>query len=70
MCFLGEINVLDDLNFFYGLNMAFITKLSQWTSKLYDKVFKKCFFYMGFTPCKTEQPLQGMESQKKEAQKD
>ena len=26
--------------------------------------------YMGFTPCKAEQPLQGMELQEKEAQKD
>ena len=34
------------------------------------KFSKSVFFYMGFTPCKTEQPLQGMESQKKEAQKD
>ena len=25
---------------------------------------------MGFTPCKTEQPLRGMELQEKEAQKD
>ena len=28
------------------------------------------FFKLGFTPCKTEQPLQGMELQEKEAQKD
>ena len=28
------------------------------------------FFLMGFTPCKAEQPLQGMELQEKEAQKD
>ena len=28
------------------------------------------FFYLGFTPCKTEQPIQGMELQEKEAQKD
>ena len=28
--------------------------------------FKK----LGFTPCKTEEPLQGMELQEKEAQKD
>ena len=31
---------------------------------------KLCFLKLGFTPCKTEQPLQGMELQKKEAQKD
>ena len=30
-----------------------------------------CFFFeLEFTPCKTEQPLQGMELQEKEAQKD
>ena len=28
------------------------------------------FFKLGFTPCKTEQPLQGMELQEKETQKD
>ena len=28
------------------------------------------FFKVGFTPCKTEQPLRGMELQEKEAQKD
>ena len=32
----------------------------------------KClgFFKLGFTPCKAEQPLQGMELQEKGAQKD
>ena len=31
-----------------------------------------CFFlyYLGFTPCKAEQPLQSMELQEKETQKD
>ena len=28
------------------------------------------FFQLGFTPCKAEQPLRGMELQEKEAQKD
>ena len=28
------------------------------------------FLLFGFTPCKDEQPLQGMELQEKEAQKD
>ena len=28
-----------------------------------------CFFKLGFTPCKAEQPLQGMVLQEKEAQK-
>ena len=28
------------------------------------------FFYLGFIPCKAEHPLQGMELQEKEAQKD
>ena len=33
--------------------------------------WKAVFFYnLGFTPCKAEQPLQGMELQEKEAQKD
>ena len=27
------------------------------------------FFQLGFTPCKAEQPLRGMDLQKKEAQK-
>ena len=27
-------------------------------------------FLLGFTPCKTEQPLQGIELEEKEAQKD
>ena len=30
----------------------------------------KGFFQLGFTPCKAEQPLRGMELQEKEAQKD
>ena len=30
----------------------------------------KTFFNWGFTPCKAEQPLKGMELQEKEAQKD
>ena len=28
------------------------------------------FLKLGFTPCKAEQPLQGLELQEKEAQKD
>ena len=28
------------------------------------------FFKLGFTPCKAEQPLRGVELQEKEAQKD
>ena len=28
------------------------------------------FFLLGFTPCKAEQPLQGMELKEKETQKD
>ena len=30
---------------------------------------KSVLFYLGFTPCKAEQPLQGMELQETEAQK-
>ena len=33
-------------------------------------LFKYNFSLLGFTPCKAEQPLQDMELQKKEAQKD
>ena len=32
--------------------------------------FVNFFLKLGFTPCKAEQPLQGMELQEKEAQKD
>ena len=34
--------------------------------------YPDCFFlyYWGFTPCKAEQPLQSMELQEKETQKD
>ena len=35
---------------------------------LLSKIF--LFFKLGFTPCKAEQPLRGMELQEKEAQKD
>ena len=28
------------------------------------------FFKLGFTPCKAEQPIQGMDLQEKEARKD
>ena len=31
---------------------------------------KNMFFLLGFTPCKAEHPLQGMELKEKEAQKD
>ena len=48
---------LSFINFFYAKNIFKITK---------NPFFKK----LGFTPCKAEQPLQGMELQKKEAQKD
>ena len=37
------------------------------------RMFKKelnFFFQLGFTPCKAEEPLQGMELQEKETQKD
>ena len=50
------------------------------TSPTYQCFAKECaglfyyyyyyFFQLGFTPCKAEQPLQGMELQEKEAQKD
>ena len=34
------------------------------------EIKQKIFFQLGFTPCKAEQPLQGMKLQEKEAQKD
>ena len=34
------------------------------------KILFRSFFKLGFTLCKTEQPLRGMELQQKEAQKD
>ena len=37
------------------------------TNYLHMTIF---FFQLGFTPCKAEKPLQGMELQEKEAQKD
>ena len=45
------------------------------SDKRLTKSFKRAllgtvfFFQLGFTPCKAEQPLQGMELQEKEAQK-
>ena len=39
---------------------------SKWQSNKSKSVFLK----LGFTLCKTEQPLQGMELQEREAQKD
>ena len=34
------------------------------------KYFRINFFKLGFTPCKAEQPLQGMELKEKEKEKD
>ena len=40
--------------------------------KLFSQVLhhNNFFFKLGFTPCKAEQPLQGVELQEKETQKD
>ena len=38
--------------------------------KILQEMLQKFFFKLGFTSCKAEQPLQGMELQEKEAQKD
>ena len=35
-----------------------------------DNKKQQIFFQLGFTPCKAEQPLQGMKLEEKEAQKD
>ena len=37
---------------------------------LFASSIKIIFFLLGFTPCNAQQPLQGMELQEKEAQKD
>ena len=34
------------------------------------QIFNSIFYWLGFTPCKPEQPQRGMELQEKEAQKD
>ena len=39
-------------------------------SILFEMLYLVVFFILGFTPCKAEQPLQGMELQEREAQKD
>ena len=42
-----------------------------WPYKQRLRIFPWFFFEkMGFTPCKAEQPLEGMELQEKEVQKD
>ena len=38
--------------------------IDQWKKAMSD------FFQLGFTPCRAEQPLQGMELQEEEMQKD
>ena len=51
----------------YILNTFLNTFLDTFSCR---KCCKNFFFKLGFTPCKAEQPLQGMELQEKEAQKD
>ena len=48
------------------------TKIAiQFSSKYENSLINFFFiFLLGFTPCKAEQPLQGMELQEKETQKD
>ena len=51
--------------------MTLITLMVERTSNLWNKLGHFVFFLkLGFTPCEVEQPLQGMELQEKEAQKD
>ena len=38
--------------------------------KILQEMLQEFFFKLGFTSCKAEQPLQGMELQEKEAQND
>ena len=53
-------------NIFYYRLCFFLLTLS----KFYFQVSKHTFFFqLGFTPCKAEQPLLGIELQEKEAQK-
>ena len=45
---------------------------SRWMKVMQQNIFCSFFFFkkLGFTPCKAEQPLQSMQLQEKEAQKD
>ena len=38
--------------------------------RICKKLITLFFFLLGFTPCKAEEPLQGMELQEKETEKD
>ena len=46
-----------------------ITQIKISTFTTFQQTQTYFFFNLGFTPCKTEQPLCGMELQEKEAQK-
>ena len=50
---------------------SFFMKAANTIYNFLGKLLHKLFFFsLGFTPCKVEQPLQGMELQEKETQKD
>ena len=50
---------------------SFFMKAANTIYNFLGKLLHKLFFFsLGFTPCKAEQPLQGMELQEKETQKD
>ena len=51
-----------------GVKVSKDKKISIWVDR--ENLIYVRFFYLGFTSCKAEQPLQDMELQEKEAQKD
>ena len=51
-------------------NTRLVTHLIWLFNKLNVPFVPLIFFQLGFTPCETEQPLQGMEVQEKEEGKD
>ena len=57
--------------FFYDIiNLTSNIYSAKNLSRLFLMVKYLQLFYLGLIPCKAEQPLQGMELQEKEAQKD
>ena len=51
------------------LSKVILSKVAKLRFSFIQKGLYFCFFW-GFTPCKAEQPLQGMELHENEAQKD
>ena len=55
------MRIFDNIKHFHATHLKF------WDMFFFSLIY--LFFLLGFTPCKTEQPLQGMELQEKETQK-